>query len=842
MPKSRTSPTRSSKPRKSKSLQSTSPPKNFQTHSPILKVFSYIGYPILLIIYLLIQGITKLTKLNFPKFKYKLKIPRLQFHLPFSWKYFLTFIGLNCAIGGLVFGAATLYDLTISTLPHPSQLQHLNPSQTSFIYDRNGELLYQIYQDENRKHISLDQLPAQVVHAHLAIEDKNFYEHRGISIPDITRAGIHYLKYVHCQYTQDNCRLTLQGGSTITQQLLKNTLLTPERKWVRKIREAILAVWTERYYTKDQILEMYLNQIPYGGTAYGIEAAAHQYFNKSASDLNLAEASLLAGLPAAPSAYSPYGNHPEKALARQQQVLARMLEDGYITHQQFQEASSQQLTYHPPITDIKAPHFVMYVKDLLEQQLGPEAIYHGGLQITTSLDLNLQNELEKMLREEVTQLQNLKVTNGAILVTQPHTGEILAMIGSIDYFNTEKQGNFNATTAFRQPGSSIKPLMYATALSQNIPNAYQQNQPPIGNKIFTVASLIDDKPITYRIAGTSDYKPQNYDGKYHGRVSIRTALASSYNIPAVKTLNDIGITTFLNKAQDLGITTWTEPHRYGLSLTLGGAEVKMTDMAVAYGTFANLGVRQTLNPVLKIEGNSLEYQKKLGLPSPFAEFKNQVLDSRVAFLINHILSDSQARTPAFGRFSKLEIPNHTVAVKTGTTNLMRDNWTIGYTPKYLVTVWVGNFDNTPMSRIASGITGAAPIWNKAMTYLLNDYQPKNLIADNVLGHSNQTVPPEAGFPWQPPMGLIKVGICPRTGTLPCGNCPAKDEWFIKGTEPTRHCVVESPTTPTPSADTLSQNSIPQLNQHDENEEKQKEQKKNERNNRKRNRNNNERDD
>lgn len=728
-------------------------------------------------------------------------LSRYRISPPFSWKYFTFIFFVNLTLGSLIYGGATLYYRVIKDLPHPTQLQHLNSPQTSEIYDRNGILLYQIYQNQNREQINLSDLPDFVINAHLSIEDKNFFQHQGISVPDIGRAALNYVQYVYCRYQQLTCNPTLQGGSTITQQLLKNTLLTPQRNWERKLREAILAIWTERYFNKQQILEMYLNQISYGGTAYGIEAASKQYFNKPARDLNIAEAALLAGLPAAPSAYSPFGAHPERGQARQHQVLNRMLTDGHITQEQYQTAIDTPLTYRQPVTNIKAPHFVMYVKDQLEQQLGSETLSQGGVHIFTTIDLNLQTQIETILNEEVTQLQKLGVTNGAALVTRPSTGEILAMVGSVNYFDTQKQGNFNATTALRQPGSAIKPLMYATALSQHLPTAYESsNRNRRGAKFITAASLINDAPITYKIPGAKDYTPKNYDGKYHGRVSLRTALASSYNIPAVKTLDNIGLTNFISTAQDLGITTWNEPERYGLSITLGGAEVKMTDLAVAYGTLANLGIRQPLQPIFKMSSSDKSLQSVL--PSPFSQFQNQILDPRVAYIINHILSDNEARSPAFGLHSKLTIPNHQVAVKTGTTNLLRDNWTIGYTPEYLVIVWVGNFDNKPMARIASGITGAAPIWNRIMTHLLNDYHPAPIISElgvgQVLGQSATYSEDPQQFPWHTPQGLSKISICPYTGTLPCNGCPAKEEFFINGTEPNRHCRSENLTpTPTP---------------------------------------------
>jgi len=442
---------------------------------------------------------------------------------------------------------------------------------------------------------------------------------------------------------------------------------------------------------------MYLNQVPYGGSSYGIEEASKTYFNKSAKDLTLPEAALLAGLPQAPSLYSPYVN-PDLATSRRNEVLKKMREQGYISEKEKKDAQASPLVVNPLKTTIKAPHFVFYVKSKLEEEYGIQQVEEGGLKVTTTLDLDIQEEAEKIVKEELEKVKSLNVGNGALLVTRPATGEILAMVGSADYF-ASPSGAFNVTTALRQPGSSIKPIMYALSLEKG----------------FTAASVIDDSPIVFSIAGSQPYKPVNYDGRFHGKVPLRYALANSYNIPAVRVLNSIGVTNFVNFAKKLGISTWTDTSRFGLSLTLGGGEVYMTDMATAFGFFANSGDKVNMTSVLRIEKNNNEMYN-------LEPHRIKVQNSENAFIISDILSDSFARRIAFGSNSALEIPGYKVAVKTGTTDEKKDNWTIGYTTDFLVTVWVGNNDNIPMNPyLASGVTGAAPIWNRMMTYLLTKY-------------------------------------------------------------------------------------------------------------------------
>ncbi|MFH2019288.1 MAG: transglycosylase domain-containing protein [bacterium] len=673
----------------------------------------------------------------------KSRLLKYRFHgIPYLYLAFLIFFLLS-----------SLYFLR--DLPSPKNLEKdLYPISTE-ILDRHGQLLYKIYADENRTPIKLADLPPFVADATIAIEDKNFYHHHGFDTGGILRAAYKTLTGQR-----------LEGGSTITQQLVKVALLSPERTVSRKIKEAVLALLTEILYSKDQILEMYLNHIPYGGTSYGIEAAAHRFFNKDARNLSLEEAALLAGLPQAPSRYSPFGN-PDSAKNRQAQVLDAMVQEKYLTTEAALAAKNQTLAYAPPETNIRAPHFVMYVKEFLENKYGIQQLEKGGLRVTTSLDLDLQEAAQASLSAEIASLKKLKVTNGAALITNPETGEILAMVGSRDYFDPEIDGKVNVTTRLRQPGSSIKPLNYALGLE---------------TKVITPSTMLLDIPVCFQVDNQPDYCPKNYDNTFRGPVQIRFALGNSYNIPAVKVLALNGLENFVSFARKMGIQTWTDPSKYGLSLTLGGGEVTMTDMAVAFGVFANSGTKVPLSPILKVEdyhGNVLEEY----LPAPKQEFVEssrdslpsvdnleKVLSPQTAFLISHILSDNNARSAAFGSSSVLNIPHHTVSVKTGTTNNLRDNWTIGYTSSRLVAVWVGNNDNTPMSYVASGITGASPIWQDLMKFALRDLTPTDL--------------------YKPPTGIEGASVCSDSGVFLSAEfpCSTRYEYFLDKTTPTTPTV------------------------------------------------------
>jgi len=597
--------------------------------------------------------------------------------------------------------------LLLQQLPSPRRLTAKdNFAVSTLIYDRYGKLLYEIYADENRVPIKLEELPPHVLQATVSIEDKNFYKHWGFDVSGIIRA------------IRNNLLSTdVEGGSTITQQLVKNAFLTKEKTLQRKFKELVLAVLTEIMYSKKEILEMYLNYISYGGTAVGVEAAAHKYFDKNAKDLNLAEASLLAGLPQAPSRYSPFASDPQISRDRQAEVLRRMIEDGYISQLQAQEAQGTILTFALSETNIQAPHFVFYVRDLLYEKYGEEMVEKGGLRVHTTLDLDLQKAVQASVSAEVKQLARHRVSNGAALVTKPNTGEILAMVGSTDYFNSEIDGQVNIALRSRQPGSSIKPLMYATAFEE---------------KKLNPGSILIDIPTCFDVPGQPQYCPKNYDGTFKGPVTIRRSLGNSLNIPAVKAISTIGVETFMDQATKMGITTWKDPANYGLSLTLGGGEVRMIDMAQAFGVLANQGVKVPLTPILKIEDYTgevlaeINIEDRLGDLSTLMEFDQEsagdlrrVMNRAPAYLVSHIMQDNNARVEAFGPSSKLVIPGKIVSAKTGTTNDLKDNWTIGFTPQYLVVSWVGNNDNTPMNPyLVSGVTGAAPIWNDIMNFIL----------------------------------------------------------------------------------------------------------------------------
>ncbi|MCL5090938.1 MAG: transglycosylase domain-containing protein [Patescibacteria group bacterium] len=508
----------------------------------------------------------------------------------------------------------------------------------------------------------------------------------------------------------------------------------------------------EAVYSKDTILEMYLNQIPYGGTAYGISAASQLYFGKDPKDLSLAQAALLAGLPASPTRYSPFGAQPELAKSRQEYVLEEMVKDKMISEEEKNTAASEQVTYAFHGNGIKAPHFVMYVKDQLVDKLGQKTVDRGGLKVYTTLDLTLQDLAQSAVASEVAKLQKEKVSNGAALVTNPKTGEILAMVGSKDYFAKDIDGNVNVTTSLRQPGSSIKPLNYALAIER---------------KILTPASLILDIPTCLNVAGQKPYCPTNYDSQFHGAVQLRFALGNSYNVPAVKTLALNSLEDFMATASAMGITTFKDPKDYGLSLTLGGGEVKMTDLATAFGIFANQGRKQNLYSIEKVE----DYQGKVLEEHKFVEGE-KVISPETAYLISHILLDNNARQPMFGTSSYLVVKNHPeVSVKTGTTNEKKDNWTIGYTPSYLVSVWVGNNNSQSMSAVASGVTGASPIWNKIFNGIFQLQEKED-------GKSLQEWPTK-------PDGVIGTSICVMSGLLPGDTgCPTRYEYFLEGTVPT----------------------------------------------------------
>ncbi len=666
---------------------------------------------------------------------------KMGFKLPNIFVFSTILKVLFFGLVGLVVLIPLLFLWYSHDLPTPGKLVVSKYKDATRIYDRKGKLLFSVYQEENRTYVKLDQIPKQLQEATISIEDKDFYKNKGFS-------PLAYLRVVK------NALLGrgLAGASTISQQLVKNVLLDGKRTPARKIKELILSIQVNQRYSKDEILEMYLNNIPYGGSAIGVEAASETYFGKKAKELDLAQSAFLAGLPQSPSVYSPFSGN-KYYIDRTESVLKRMFDDEKITKDERDEALSEIKKYsfkRENTSGIKAPHFVMYVKELLAQQFGEQMVGVGGLQVTTSLDYDLQEKAEKIVKEEVDKLKAYKATNGAAVVSDPKTGEILAMVGSKDYFDEKNEGNFNVTTSnTRQPGSSMKPIMYATALEKG----------------YTASTMIMDVKTEFPTDDPTApiYTPVNYDGKFNGLVQLRFALGNSLNIPAVKMLARVGIGPVMKKAYEMGIENWQPTSKnqanVGLSLVLGGRETSLLNEVTAYGVFANKGVRQDPVSILKVTDNKGKtvYERKK------TEGK-KVLSEEVAFLISHILLDNNARSLAFGPSSWLNIPGRTVAVKTGTTDEKRDNWTFGYTPSYVVGVWVGNNDNTPMNAaIASGITGASPIWNKIMTL--------------VLKHT-----PEESF--AKPDNVVALQVDSFAGGLPHGGQSTRSEYFIKGTEPT----------------------------------------------------------
>ncbi len=631
-----------------------------------------------------------------------------------KWRWLSLFIFLCCL---------TLFSWSIlKDLPYPEKLITRDIKQTTKIYDRNGNLLYKVFRHQNRTLIPLEEIPLVVKEATIAIEDGDFYQHRGISVSGIGRALWHLVS-----------QGKIEGGSTITQQLVKNALLTPERTITRKIKEIVLSLMVETSFSKKEILQMYLNEVGYGGAAYGIEEASQYYFGKSARSLNLAEAALLAGLPASPTTYSPFGAYPQLAKIRQEEVLSQMEKKGFISMQAAKRAKEAEIRLASLNQDILAPHFVMYVKEELAKEFGTLFVEEGGLQVTTTLDLATQQLAERVVQEEITKLAGYKVGNGAALVTNPRTGEILAMVGSRDYFDQENEGNFNVTTAPRQPGSTIKVVNYALALQNG----------------YTLASQILDAPVSYQVFGQPPYRPVNYDNRFHGLLTLRSALACSYNVPAVKVLASLGVDRMVSLGQKMGIKSWADSRQFGLSLTLGGGEVTMAELSVVYGVLANQGSKVSLQSVLKIH----DHKGRLIWSNPcldgakvssstfavqsrtdYNSCQEQVILPQVAYLLTSVLSDNQARSPVFGINSIINIPDYQIAVKTGTTNNLRDNWTIGYSPDVLVAAWVGNNDNSPMARIASGVTGASPIWRRIMEKLVAQEEKKSFsVPEGIIG-------------------------------------------------------------------------------------------------------------
>jgi len=619
------------------------------------------------------------------------------------------------AVGIFIFLIITMFVWYSRDLPNPYRINNRNIAQSTQILDRNGKLLYEVHGEENRTLMKIDDIPENIKKATVAIEDQDFYKHMGIDIRGVVRAFVYDILH----------RTATQGGSTITQQFVKNALLTSDKSFVRKIKELILSIEIEKVYSKNEILGMYLNEIPYGNNAYGIYSASKTYFDKEPKDLTLAESALLASIPQAPTYYNPYGSNTDILIARKDYVLDKMVELQLITKDQADQAKGEQIKFAQQDQGILAPHFVMYVKELLAEKYGESKLAEGGFIVTTSLDLDKQKIAEDDLTKSKANLKASGASNAALVSMDPKNGEILAMVGSVDYFDTKNDGNVNVAIRPRQPGSSLKPFIYGLAFNQG----------------YAPSTMMMDVETDFG----QGYKPKNYDGKFRGPISIRRALGNSLNIPAVETLALVGLKNATDFSQKMGLTTLNDPNRYGLSLVLGGGEVKLLEEVNAYSTLANQGIKYDIHPILKVtdaSGKVLEEYK------PEEDKGIRVLDENPTYLVTNILSDDSARAEEFGMGGILTLAGRPVAAKTGTTDEFRDAWTFGYTPSVATGVWVGNNNNSEMVHGSAGAMVAAPIWNSYMKQVL------------------------AGTPAEQfavPSGIVKIPVDTLTGKLPLSN-------------------------------------------------------------------------
>ena len=670
--------------------------------------------------------------------------------------------------------------LLLGDLPAPTVggLQAARPS--TLILASDGQLLYEVIADESKQTpLTFAQIPPVCWRATVAVEDSRFFQHPGFDPAAIARAA--------WQNRQQSA--IVSGASTITQQLARTTLMTSEERHEpslrRKLREAWLAFRIELLLSKEEVLAAYLNQVYYGNFANGLEAAAQSYFGKSARALDLAECSMLAGLIQNPAMHSPLHNL-EGAQARQGLVLDLMVENNNITPEQADLARAEQLHFAASPFSIEAPHFVSLVEQQLERLVGVEAVQSGGLRVTTTLDLDWQRQAEAIVQRRLAQLADepdapldRRVDNAALIALDPNTGAILTLVGSPDYFDAVISGAVNGAVSLRQPGSAIKPLTYAVALDP------AQSQ-AAGRTPLTAASVIADVRTSFLTAEGEPYVPQNYDMAWHGPVSVRTALASSYNLPAVKVLDNIGVGALVEQARRQGISTFRPGQRYGLALTLGGGEVSLLELTGAYAAFVNGGERiepYAINRVENLDGEVLFDAASRLQHAP----RVQAVDPTVAWLITDILSDDDARAPSFGRNSVLRL-SRPAAAKTGTTTDWRDNWTVGYTPDLVAGVWVGNADNTPMFGV-SGVTGAGPIWHDFMETALRQMPARNFTS---------------------PSGLTSAEICVDSGLLPTEWCSRRrSELFIHGTEPTTFDEVYQPVVVDACNDIIARSDTPE---------------------------------
>lgn len=644
---------------------------------------------------------------------------------PAPWRHVLSTI-LLAACGVVLVGIGVLMvALAVTPVPDITSFAARQVDQSTKIYDRTGQvLLYDYNRDAKRSVVTLSDIAPDSIKATVAIEDSSFYDHGGIRVSSIIRAIL----------TDVLGGSLAQGGSTITQQVVKNELLTSKKSVIRKINEWVLAIKLEEQYSKDQILETYLNNIPYGGTLYGIEAASEAYFGTPAKDMTLGEAAYLAAMIQAPSYYSPYGTHKAELDARKNLVLQRMYELGFIDDAAYTAAKVETVSFAPARTNaIVAPHFVFYILNQLEQTYGADAL-QSGLKVTTTLDADLETKAEALVNQYA--LDNVKkfnASNAALVALDPNTGQILAMVGSRNFFDTTIDGQYNAALALRQPGSTMKPFIYGLALMKG----------------YTRDTVVFDVPTQFSTACKPEdttnskppcYAPQNFDGLFRGPMTFETALAQSINIPAVKVLYLVGVQSAINLAKSFGLTTLGDPNQYGLTLVLGGGEVRLLDLTSAYAALANQGVRYPATGILEVadaSGNVLTTYT----PQP-----SQVVPPATATDVSAMLSDAPARVPEYPLNSPLSFPGYEVAVKTGTTDDTRDAWTVGYTPSITVGVWVGNNDNTAMAKTIAGYI-AVPMWHDVMAYALSKY-PKTYFGEST--PIPDSVPPLLQGNWRVP--------------------------------------------------------------------------------------------
>lgn len=674
-------------------------------------------------------------------------------------------ISLRNIFALLAFFIFTLFFIPIFTYFYfASDLQTkdslMNRNDTGIILtDRNNKPFFTFYSAKNKSQVSLSDLPDHIKQAIISVEDKRFYQHEGVSFPAIAGAFVADIKGGDFKY----------GGSTITQQLVKNSLLTSDKNLLRKYQELVLAYEVEKRYSKDEILEMYLNSVYFGEGAFGIQEAAHQYFDKDARNLELAESALLAGLLPAPSKLSPISGSEVMAKMRQKFVLEKMREQGFITKEEEKAANQKKLVYSDAEDELnnRAFHFALMVKDQLVKQYGEETVARSGLRVKTTLDLSLQSYAEMVVADHVESLKASRVSNGAAVIENPKTGEVLALVGSADWYNDEF-GKVNVATSLRSPGSSFKPLIYAKAFE---------------DRIITPSTMLNDSPITYKPGpgiSSSPYSPVDFDRKFRGKVTTRRALSNSLNIPAVEVMNKVGVEGALDMAKRLGISSLKDSSNYGISLILGTGEVSLAEMTNAYATFANKGVRNKPALVLEISN------KKKEVIYSFEPEQQKVLDPGVAFLIASILSDNNTRAEQFGNVLNISRP---AAVKTGTAEDFKDSLTLGFTPSVAIGVWVGNNDGKPMNQVA-GSLGAAPIWKALMERALRDkpleaFEPTDdVVASTTCINS---------LSWIREARAQEASPSPSPSASPsAAPIISYREYYLKGTEPKVACAAPKP--------------------------------------------------